>query len=144
MEKEIIPDDLRFCASGCCRYVNNRATSRSGYEFAARVFEFGLNLPEPIKTVIPCRKAAGRFQYAIESGLGFYLGLRLPRATGIPVLEDKSPVVFDHSTGEFLRVATAEDLRRWNMARQQLSRIVSDVGVEIPSLLLIPLSEPET
>lgn len=139
-----MPDDLRFCASGCCRYVNNRATSRSGYEFAARVFELGLNLPEPMETVIPCRKAGGRFQYAIESRLGFYLGLRLPRATGMPVLEDKSLVVFDRSTGEFLRVATDEDLRRWNMARQQLSRIVSDVLVGIPSLLQMPLSEPET
>ena len=88
-----MPDDLRFCASGCCRYVNNRATSRSGYEFAARVFELGLNLREPMETVIPCRKAGGRFQYAIESRLGFYLGLRLPRATGMPVLEDKNRLV---------------------------------------------------
>jgi hypothetical protein len=136
-------DVLRFCARGCCRFVNNRPTTRSGYALAARAYELGVNSSEPVETVIPCRKVAGRLQYAIESTLGFYLGLRLPRARGISVREDENLLIFDHTTGDYLRVATDEDLRRWNAARRHVLRIVRGVGDGIPSLLQIPLGEPK-
>jgi hypothetical protein len=138
-----MPDDLRFCASGCCRFVNNRPTTSIDYELAAFAYSLGLSSSEPVETIIPCRKAAGRLQYAIESALGFYLGLRLPRATGIPDLEDKNPMVFDHATGSFLRVATAEDLRRWNESRRQLASIVRGVTDGIPSLRRTRPSQPK-
>jgi hypothetical protein len=138
-----MPDDLRFCASGCCRSVNNRAITKGGYELAARSYQLGLSLSEPVETLIPCRKAAGRIQYAVESRLGFYLGLRLPRASGIPALGDKNLVVFDQVTGDFLRAATDEDVRKWNTARRLVLSIVRSVRDEIPSLLQMPLGEPK-
>jgi hypothetical protein len=136
-----MPDDLRFCASGCCYFVNNRPATRIAYELTAHAYELGLNISEPDETIIPCRKASGRLQYAIESTLGFYIGFRLPRATGTSILEDKNPLVFDHATGDFLRMATDDDIRRWNVARRQLSRLVRDILDRTPSLLQIPLGE---
>jgi hypothetical protein len=82
-------DDLRFCASGCCHFVNNQPTTQSAYELAARRYGSSLNLPGPIETLIPCRKAAGRIQYAVEDPVEFYLGLRLPRTAGMPTFGDR-------------------------------------------------------
>jgi hypothetical protein len=138
-----MPDELRFCAWGCCRLVNNRSVTKNGYELAARAYELDFNLSKPVETVIPCRKSADRLQYAMESALGFYLGLRLPPARGIPILNDNSALVFDHATGDFLRVATDEDIRRWNVARRQLSATVRGARDGIPSLLQIPFGGPK-
>ncbi len=142
-EKDTMPHDLRFCAWGCCHFVDNEPTTQSGYALAARAYTLGAGSSELVETIIPCRHASGRIQYAVECRLGFYLGLRLPRATGISVLEDKNPLVFDHATGGFLRVATDEDVRKWNVARGQALRIVKSVMDEIPSLLQVPFSQPK-
>jgi hypothetical protein len=138
-----MPDVLSFCVCGCCHFVNNRRTTRSGYALAARAHQWGINSTEPVEAVIPCRKVAGGLQYSIESTLGFYLGLRLPRATGISVRQDENLLLFDRATGDFLRVATDEDLLRWNVAHRQLSRIVRNVLDRTPSLLQIPLGGPK-
>jgi len=138
-----MPDDLRFCALGCCHFVNSRLTTQCAYELAARGYLLGLNLAEPVRTMIPCRKAGGRINYAVERNLGFYIGLRLPRTTGIPVLEDKNPLVFDATSGDFLRIATDEDLRRWNMARRQALRILKAFNNGTLFLLQIPLGVPK-
>ena len=130
-----MPDDLRFCVWGCCHFVNNRPTTRVAYQLTAHAYKLGLNSPEPDETIIPCRKAVGRLQYSIESSLSFYIGFRLPRTTGLSIHEDENALVFDHVTGDFLRVATDDDIRRWNVARRQLSRIVRDIRDSALSLL---------
>jgi hypothetical protein len=122
-----MPDDLRFCVWGCCHFVNNRPTTRIAYQLTAHAHELGLNSPEPDEIIIPCRKARARLRYSIESELGFYIGLRLPRSTGILAPETGNPLVFDDASGEYLRVATDDDIRRWNVARRRLSRIVRDI-----------------
>ena len=139
-----MPDVLRFCAWGCCHFVNNRAVTKSEYELAVRAYELDFNSSTPVETVIPCRKVKGRLQYAVEGALGFYFGLQLPQAAGISVRGDENLLVFDRATGDFLRVATDEDLRRWNVAHRQLSSIVKDVRHRSPSLLHIPLREPKS
>jgi hypothetical protein len=123
-----MPDDLRFCASRCCYFVNNRPTTRIAYELTAHAYELGLNMPEPDETIVPCRWAAGRLQYAIENTLGFYIGFRLPRRTGVSVLESKNPLIFDRATGAYLRVATDDDIRRWDLARRQLSSLSANLN----------------
>lgn len=137
-------DVLRFCAWGCCHFANNRAVTKSDYELALRAHELDFNLSTPVETVIPCRRVKGRLQFAVEGALGFYFGLQLPQATGVPVRRDENFLVFDCATGDFLRVATDEDIRTWNVAHRQLSSIVRDVRHGIPSLLHIPIREPKS
>jgi CheY-like chemotaxis protein len=137
--KEILPSDLRFCASGCCHFVNNRPATQSGYELAARAYGPSLDLRGPLETLIPCRKSAGRIQYVTENSVGFYLGLRLPRTTGIPILEGANRLVFDTATGEFLRVATDTDIRQWNTAHRQIETVAKIVSDRTPALLQVPV-----
>jgi CheY-like chemotaxis protein len=141
--REILPNDLRFCASGCCHFVNNRPASQSGYELAARAYGPSIDLRGPIETLIPCRQTAGRIQYEAENSVGFYLGVRLPRTTGIPLLKDSIRLVFDKTSGDFLRMATDEDFRRWNLARLQAVRAAKNITDRIPALLQMPIGQPK-
>jgi hypothetical protein len=131
--------DLGVCASGCRHFVSSRAASRRGGQPAAPVNEPGVNLTEPVEIMIPCRKSAGRSSDAIENSLGFYLGVRLPRTSGMRVHEATSRLLFDKATECLLGVATDEDLRRRNAALRQALRIAKDVSDRTPSSLQIPL-----
>jgi CheY-like chemotaxis protein len=142
--KEIPQNDLRFCAAGCCHFVNSRPTSQSEYELSARAYGPSLDLRGPMETLIPCRKTADRIQYETENSVGFYLGSRLPRTTGIPLLQDSVQVVIDRTTGALLRVATDEDLRRWNVARRQAAKAAKSTADRTPSLLQIPIGQPKS
>jgi CheY-like chemotaxis protein len=142
--KEILSNDLRFCAAGCCHFVDNQPVTQPGYELAARAFGPILDLRGPMETLIPCRKTAGRVQYDTENTVGFYLGLRLPRTTGIPILADTKQLVFHTATGKFLRVATDTDLQRWNAARRDAVKAVKNVSDRAPSLLQTPHGQPKS
>src|SRR5271170_885459 len=74
--KEIMPDDLRFCALGCCYFVNGRPTTQYAYELSARAYLLGLTVSEADQTMIPCAKAGDGINYALARKLGFYTGLR--------------------------------------------------------------------
>src|SRR5271156_1760203 len=137
-------DDLRLCSSGCCYFVHNPPTIRSAYELAARASVSSRDLPWQMETLIPCRKTAGKVQYAIESILGFYLGLRVPRTTKMPIVGSTSQLVFERVTGDFLRVATHSDLQRWNATRRQVLRNVNAARDQAPGLLQIPFGHPKS
>ncbi len=139
-----MPDDLRFCASGCCHFVNNQAVSRRDYELVAQAYGPSVDLCGSVEIMIPCRKSAGSIQYETENSVGFYLGVHLPRTTGIPLLKDTIRSVFDKATGDFLRVATDVDLRRWNAARRQAIKAAKSISDRTPSLLQIPLGQPKS
>jgi len=141
--KESMSNDLRFCASGCCHFVNNRPASQTAYELAARANGSSLDLRGPMETLIPCRKTAGHIQYEAENSVGFYLGLRLPRTTGIPLLKDSTRLVFERVSGDFLGIAKDEDLRRWNVAYREAGKAAKGMNDRIPKLLQVPIGQPK-
>jgi hypothetical protein len=141
--KESMSNDLRFCASGCCHFVNNRPASQTAYELAARAYGSSLDLRGPMETLIPCRKTAGHLQYEAENSVGFYLGLRLPRTTGIPLLKDSTRLVFERVSGDFLGIAKDEDLRRWNVAYREAGKAAKGMNDRIPKLLQVPIGQPK-
>jgi hypothetical protein len=137
-------DDLRFCASGCCHFVNNQPATQSIYELAARAYQSICDLPWPMETLIPCRTNAGKIQYAVEHTVGFYLGLRVPRTTGMQIVGTTSHLVFDTLTGKFLRVATDLDLRRWNVAHREALKAAKNISDRMPSLLQTPFGQSKS
>jgi len=139
-----MPDDLRFCALGCCYFVNSRPTTQFAYELSARAHLLGLNASEPEQTMIPCAKAGSGINYAVARKLGFYTGLRLPGTAAMRVLGDKNPLVFDAITGVFLRTATVEDLQAWNTARRQALRTVRGMDGRLLPSLHTPLGVAKT
>ena len=110
-------DDLRFCFQGCCQFINNRAVSLAEYNSVQRPL-FGSSVAE---VQIPCRNKPGDFQRAVEDSVGFYLGLPVNRAFGTLLPTGGRAVVMDGQTGDRLREATDDDIKKWNEA---LSRLV--------------------
>ena len=110
-----MPDELRRCYVGCCRFINNRPVAESDYEEAVRKNQPNLNVPGPVESLISCRKAGG-FPESVEASIGFYLGSRVRRAYGTLMPLGERPSVFDKVTGNLLRQATDADLKKWREA----------------------------
>jgi hypothetical protein len=116
--KESAMADLRFCFTRCCHFVNGQPTSQADYELAVQRNCTGLDSPS--EALIPCRHLTGEC-VDVEKSVGFYLGAGLKRMFGTMVADGKMPSVFDSATGAFLRVATADDTKKW---RTEWSRIM--------------------
>jgi|ERR1017187_7664235 hypothetical protein len=112
----VLPDEFRRCLMRCCYFVNNQPTTEKDYELAVQRNQPSLDVPGPVETLIPCRKAGGQLEESVEASVGFYLGSGLRRAYGTLLSDDKNPSVFDKVTGNFLREATKGDLRKWREA----------------------------
>jgi hypothetical protein len=110
-----MPDELRYCFTRCCHFVNNQPTSQLEYEKAVERNKPGFGLPGPSESLITCRKSTG-FPEAVEKSVGFYLGTGMLRAYGTMMPEGKLPSVFEKATGRFLRQATLEDIKKWQDA----------------------------
>lgn len=107
-------DDLRFCPQGCCRFINNRAVNKNEYDEVVGRAPFG---PPIVEALIPCRHIpAGHHQKNVEGATGFYLGAPMKRTFGTLLPTGTNAIVFDVATGERLREATVEDIKKWNDA----------------------------
>jgi hypothetical protein len=111
-------NDLKRCFTSCCHFINNRSATEDAYEEAVRHKYRIFTGPGPSETIISCRNASG-FDRAVENSVGVYFGMRMRRAYGTIIQDGKRPLVFDNITGELLREATDEDIKKWKGAWKQ-------------------------
>jgi hypothetical protein len=103
--------ELRYCSLGCCHFVDNQPVSQADYEKA---------FCNQIEIWIPCRNVPkGHFQKKLEDTVGFYLGTPIHRDF-CKVPSGRPPFAFSSATGERLREATTDDIKRWNEVRSTL------------------------
>ena len=100
-----MPSEIKRCFLGCCRFVDNRLVDQSDYE---RAFQ------NQVDILIACRNIPdGHHQRQVEDAAGFYLGSPFQRAYGT-LLPAGAPFVYNNRTGERLRQARTEDIKKWN------------------------------
>ena len=83
-----MPDDLRTCATMCCKFIGDESARGEQYEKALGSGASG----GVVEKKIPCRKALTPAQDAIETAAGFYLGYRV--RVGSPLPAGGNPPVF--------------------------------------------------
>lgn len=107
-----MPPEIKRCFLGCCRFVDNRPVAKPEYEKAFQNQE---------EILIPCRAIpAGDLEKSVEAEAGFYIGTPLIRGYGTLLPTGRLPFLYHHVTGERLRQATNDDLRKWNEVRNRL------------------------
>src|SRR5438309_795983 len=107
-----MPPEIKRCFMRCCHFVDNRPTSQPDYE---KTFQ------NQVEILIPCRKfPADSFPTKVEEATGFYLGAPFHRAFGT-LIPAGSPLVYNRVTGERLREATTDDIKKWNEAHNRLA-----------------------
>lgn len=106
-----MPPEIKRCVQSCCCFVDNREVTKPEYE---RAFQ------NQVEILIPCRKfPADSFPKQVEQATGFYLGTPFRRAFGT-LLPAGGPFIYNHTTGERLREATTDDIKKWNEAHNRL------------------------
>lgn len=108
-------NDLKRCFAGCCHFINNQPVTGDAYEEAVRRKCLIFTGPGPSETIISCRNGSG-FNKTVEDSVGVYFGMRMRRTYGTIIQDGKRPLVFDNATGELLREATGEDIKKWKGA----------------------------
>jgi hypothetical protein len=95
--------DVQLCSQGCCIYVNNQRLTKEEYDKGVARGEIGWH------TQISCMSERGsKVIRATANKVGFYFGLPSPQQIG-----SKDGLVYDTKSHRYLRMATAEDARKW-------------------------------
>jgi AmiR/NasT family two-component response regulator len=101
--------DIKRCAAGCCFFIGTKAVAEDDYKIA--MFDV---IPGPdvkmTQTTVPCMKFVPNKRRADKAG--FYLGW-----TALDFEPTGDYFIYDAETNEFVRNATAEDVKRWESFR---------------------------
>jgi hypothetical protein len=102
----------QYCLAGCCHYVHGRPVSEDQYEaLLSRLLSppgrIAGNPMEFQEVMVPCQNI--ELHKAVGQQIGFYLGEPKNRTAG--------PLnLYDAKSREYLRLATEEDVKKWNDA----------------------------
>jgi hypothetical protein len=103
---------VQYCLAGCCHYVHSRPVSEDQYEaLLSRLPSPPRRIPgNPVEfqeVMVPCQNI--ELHKAVGQQIGFYLGEPRDRSAG--------PLnLYDAKSREYLRLATEEDVKKWNDA----------------------------
>lgn len=109
----------QYCLAQCCRYVDGRPVSEGQFEAIVS------RLPNPPRqtpanpmefqeVMIPCQNI--ELHITVGHQIGFYLGEPKDR-TAVFTIKSSGPLnVYDAQSREYLRIATEEDVKKWNDA----------------------------
>lgn len=111
--------NAQYCSARCCHYVEGGPVSEDQYEAILS------HLPSPPRqtlgnpkafqeVMIPCQNID--LYKAVGQQIGFYLGEPKDR-TAVFTIKYSGPLnVYDAKSREYLRIATEEDIKKWNDA----------------------------
>jgi hypothetical protein len=111
--------NAQYCLARCCHYVEGGPVSEDQYEANLS------HLPSPPRqtlgnpkafqeVMIPCQNID--LHKAVGQQIGFYLGEQRDR-TAVFTIKPSGPLnVYDAKSREYLRIATEEDIKKWNDA----------------------------
>jgi hypothetical protein len=138
MEDPVSPTFLlhvQYCLARCCHYVDGGPVSEDQYEIILS------RLPSPPRqtpgspmafqeVMIPCQKID--LHKAVGQLIGFYLGEPRDR-TAVFTTKSSGPLnVYDAKSREYLRIATEEDVKKWNDAIAARVRKVGELEKNWP------------
>jgi hypothetical protein len=111
----------QYCLARCCHYVDGGPVSEDRYEVLlsrlpspARQTQTPRNPMAFQEVMIPCQNVD--LHKAVGQQIGFYLGEPRDR-TAVFTIKFSGPLnVYDAKSREYLRIATEEDVKKWNDA----------------------------
>ena|ERR1700693_2366071 len=109
----------QYCLARCCHYVDGAPVSKDQYEAILSC------LPSPPRptpgnpmafqeVMIPCQNVD--LHQAVGQQIGIYLGEPRDRAAVFTIKSSGPLNVYDAKSREYLRIATEEDVKKWNDA----------------------------
>ena len=109
----------QYCLAQCCCYVDGSPVSEDQYEAFRNRFPTTPNQTagNPLafhEVIIPCQNIG--LHKAVQQQIGFYLGEPRDHAEAFTIDFSGPLNVYDAKSRKYLRMATVEDVKKWNDA----------------------------